>query len=124
MQICGGGGNRTLVRNAYIQCTLPFSPPCKAKSCGMSLPALHVCSPNSPRGLSLQYRSYLRPIIRWHYGSIDYLDPLLYSCLRGYYLCRINPSQIQPYAVTLLRLVTPPGLVIIVLQRCISPLQD
>ena len=58
-----------------------ISPPYKAKSCGMSLPALHVCSPNSSRGLSLQYRSYLRPIIRWHYGSIDYLDPLCTTAL-------------------------------------------
>jgi hypothetical protein len=85
-----------------------ISPPCKAKSCGMSLPALHVCSPNSPRSLSLQYRSYLCPIIRWHYGSIDYLDPLcttaLYFTFAGlalhkYTLCRHIVS----------RLVTPPG---------------
>ena len=30
---------------------------------------------------SLQYRSYLRPTDRWHYGSVDYLDPLCTTAL-------------------------------------------
>ena len=143
MQICGGGGNRTPVRNAFeILSCLRRLPSTRRRRCLLSSVRYHfhphvkqrvvachcrLCTSAVPTPcvvFSLQYRSYLRPIIQWHYGSIDYLDPLLYSCLRGYYLCRISPSQTQPYAVTLLRLVTPPGLVIVILQRCISPLQD
>ena len=130
MQICGGGGNRPLVRNALETLTLAFdvyhlrgedavfcpvcvtiSPPDKAKSCCI-YPALHVCSPNSSRSLSLQYRSYLRPTNRWHYGSVDYLDPLcttaLYFTFAGlalhkYTLCRhIYSLLFFSYEVTVL----------------------
>ena len=104
-------------QHSYTVC-VTISPPYKAKSCGMSLPALHVCSPNSSRSLSLQYRSYLRPTNRWHYGSVDYLDPLcttaLYFTFAGlalhkYTLCRHIMS----------RLVTPPSLrlYLLLLQR-------
>ena len=100
---------RDVITSPLLTDILTISPPYKAKSCGMSLPVLHVCSPNSSRSLSLQYRSYLRPTNRWHYGSVDYLDPLcttaLYFTFAGlalhkYTLCRHIIS----------RLVTPPSL--------------
>ena len=73
----------------------------------MSLPAPHACGPNSLRDLSLQYRSYLRPIIRWHYGSIDYLDPLLSTRYPHFQGSHAYTALLRR---AFLRLVTPPGL--------------
>ena len=67
-----------------FQCALPFHPHVKRRvvACHCRLRTSAVPTPRVV--FSLQYRSYLRPTDRWHYGSVDYLDPLLCTPLSSF----------------------------------------
>ena len=57
---------------------------------------------------SLQYRSYLCPTDRWHYGSVDYLDPLLLLCQPEQFNAQGGKFPVALCRHIILRLVTPP----------------